>query len=146
MYPYKRLKVNGRLIDRHRLVMEKHLGRHLASSEIVHHKNGRFRDDRIENLELTTRSDHARHHITSESIARLRRATAVRGSRVGTAKLTENNVAAIRGLLDEAIPGKQIAEMYGVDPMQVSRIKHGRTWKHVPPLSRSGAVASSLGS
>lgn len=47
----------------HRVVMEQAIGRPLRSDEIVHHKNHNKRDNRLGNLQLMTRAEHANHHF-----------------------------------------------------------------------------------
>lgn len=46
----------------HRVVAEQMLGRPLEPDEVVHHINGDKRDNRLENLQVLSRSEHSRLH------------------------------------------------------------------------------------
>ena len=54
------------------------------------------------------------------------------GERNASAKLTEKQVVAIKALLAHScLPQKVIAKLFGIQQMQVSRIKRGERWAHV---------------
>lgn len=42
----------------HRLIMEQYIGRYLTPEEEVHHINGKITDNKIQNLQLLTKSEH----------------------------------------------------------------------------------------
>lgn len=127
---YKAIKVNGKKVDEHRFIMERHIGRKLGFHECVHHKNHNPRDNRIENLEIMTRSKHTSAHLK-------------KGIRDGThkpprwdrnthkhskAKVTKEQVLEIRRLLESGESAHEVADKFNVSVGLIKKIKYRQTW------------------
>jgi DNA-binding CsgD family transcriptional regulator len=131
-YPYKRIRISKhKTKDRHRLVMEEKLGRELLSSELVHHRNENKDDDDVDNLELTTRSEHARLHMTGKVLhecIKEKMSLAHKGKPVySTAKLTSKQIMEIALLWSKGYSMRRIAKKYRVAHSTISAALSGKT-------------------
>lgn len=61
-YRYKALKIQGKRIDEHRLIMQNVSGRKLGFNEIVHHDDDNGMNNSVDNLKIMTRSEHSKMH------------------------------------------------------------------------------------
>lgn len=101
--------------------MERHLGRKLKRSEVVHHKDHDKTNYRLSNLQVMTRGQHNRLH-------NIGRPSKVMGIKNGNAKLTERQVHAIRRARGKY---RDIAKLYRVTFGMIGHIKSRRAWFHI---------------
>jgi len=67
---YRTIMVDGKQVREHRFIMQNHIGRLLLPHEHVHHINGDGLDNRIENLQLLTNSEHQKLELSVFSLKR----------------------------------------------------------------------------
>ena len=111
----------------HRLVLETFVGPRPLHG-IARHLNGNKRDNRIENLCWGTRKENAQDSIRHGTF----RIPNVRGSKVGSAKLTERDVRMIIYMYRTGLfLQREIAKIYKLTQAGISRIILKKNWKHI---------------
>jgi len=118
----------------HRIVAETFL-ENPENKPWVNHKNGRRKwDNSVSNLEWATPAEDGAHRVAHD----LR----PKGSAMGAAKLTEEQVIEMRKLRKEGWLLRELGARYDVAEVTVSAIVRGKTWKHVPLVGAKKPVQS----
>jgi len=112
----------------HRCVWEAHKGPIPKGLEI-NHINGVRNDNRIENLELVTKSGNALHKFNV--LGYRSRGRGVLGSKSRKAKFVEADIPSIRSRAANGEGYKSIAADYGTTPEAIGYIVRRQTWRHV---------------
>jgi hypothetical protein len=118
------VKTNHRktLVLVHLLVLETFAGRRPLGMQACHN-DGNSHNNALQNLRWDTPS--ANH------LDKIRHGTIARGERNGFAKLSSDDVAAIRLALASGIGPTELARRYGLSRKHVQSIKRREVWAHV---------------
>lgn len=116
------LCINGRpkSFTVHRLVCIAFNGPPPTPQHQVAHSDGDKKNNRADNLRWALQSDNEADKIDHGRTSR--------GERQGRSKLTEEDVLAIRRLIADGIPQRQIAAQFGVTKSPINEIHKGRAW------------------
>lgn len=122
----------------HRLVLAAFVGPRPPSYHGAH-LNGQRADNRLENLAWLTPAENERDKIAHGTVATADRNGArthperlARGERHGSAKLTAEQVTAIREAVARGEMLLALAARFGVDRSTVGLVAARRTWTHLP--------------
>jgi len=113
-------------IQVHRLVYESFVGP-IPLGMQINHKNGQKADNRLENLEAVTPSENTLHGF--RSLGRKPVKNPQPGEENGRAKLTKTQIPEIFRLRALGWSQQRIADKFGIDQTNISRVLRGNTWK-----------------
>jgi hypothetical protein len=123
-YKYHQLYLNKKMYNKpiHQLVADAFLDR-VVGFDWINHKDGNKHNNCVENLEWCT-MEYNHHHATITGLV-------ARGDRVGTSKLNDNTVHAIKWFLNKGFSHQELSEAFKVSRPNISMIANNKTWKHI---------------
>lgn len=114
----------GKRFTVHRLVCLSFIGPRPDGFDI-NHRNGVKADNSLKNLEYVTKSQNRKHAFALGLQCN-------KGTNHSQHKLKDDDIKTIRNMLAEGFSQKQIANHFSVDQSNISFIKTGRLWSHIP--------------
>ena len=117
----------GKRLYLHKLLAEVWLTKPSEEHSFVTHLDGNLKNNHILNLAWMTKDQLDEHHRQ----LKLKMPPAVRVGQITHNKLKVRDVIAIKKMLQRGVQNVDIAKMFRISDMQVTRIKRGENWGHV---------------
>ena len=131
-YGYGILRVDGKNLRAHRISWEIHVGPIPPGMRVLHRCDNPPCTN-PDHLFCGTMKDNTQDMLKKGRNASVTRPDRIRrGSQIGTSKLTEDQVVEIKRKLSNGFSLSVLAGEYNVDMSNISIIKRGIGWKHVP--------------
>lgn len=108
----------------HRLVAEAFIPP-APGKDQVNHKDGVKSNNHVSNLEWVDCQENCHHALKNELYQ------VARGEDSGAAKITAEDVIAIRRLANTGIYHRELADMFGIGRKAITKIVNRQRWKHI---------------
>ena len=123
-YKFHQLYLDKKMYNKtiHRLVAESFLPK-IEGFETVNHIDGNKHNNIVENLEWCSNSYNHKHATETGLKAK--------GVQVGTSKLNDNSVNAIKYFLKKGMSHLELSKAFNVSRTTISLISNNKIWKHI---------------
>lgn len=124
-YKFVQLYKNGKMYNRtiHRLVAQTFMPLSEILNGVVNHIDGNKHNNYYLNLEWVT-NEYNHIHATKTGLK-------AKGEKIGTSKLNEHTVKAIKWFLAKGLSHSELSKAFNISRPTISLISKNKTWKHI---------------
>ena len=122
-YKFHQLYRDGKMYNKnvHSLVADAFL-KNVKGADYINHKDGNKHNNIVSNLERCT-NEYNHAHATATGLK-------AKGSEIGTSKLTENIVHAIKWFLSKGVSQSELSRAFKISRPTINLIANNKIWKH----------------